>query len=271
MDESREAGMQSGWPGEWPRPDQRAPSAPAPAQPQEPPQAPTDGSWETIGWPGWSGEPEASAAGSSSDQPRRTPRGVVTAVGLVLAGALAGGVGIAAVQHGSPTTTSAAAAQGFPGAAGSAGGQGQLGQGQLGQGQPGQGFPGDGFGRDDDGEQRFIGTVTAVSGSSVTVQTQSGTATYEVSGDTQVIKDGQVASVSDLASGDQVLMHVLTGGSTPTVERIIAGRLPQLGGAGLPGDRDGDGQRQGDGGGAPGGPAGGSTGSSGGTTTGLQT
>lgn len=254
MDESRGGGMQSGWPGEWPRPEQHAP---APAQ--TPPVGPAGGARETAGWPDWSDRPEA-ATTASPDRPGRSPRGALAAVGLVLAGALAGGIGIAAVQHGAGGTTSTAAAPGF-GAAGPAVGQ------RPGQGQLGQGLPGGGFGRDD-GEQRLVGTVTTLTGSSLTVRTQSGTATYQVNGDTQVIKDGQPAALSDLASGDQVLLHVLTGGGTPTVERIIAGQPPQPGDGGFPGGRDGDGPQQGDGG--PDGP-GGSAGSAGGTTTGLRT
>ncbi|HEU4676651.1 MAG TPA: hypothetical protein VFS29_11715 [Motilibacteraceae bacterium] len=256
MDESREGGMQSGWPGEWPRPEQHVPSAP----PQAAGQEPAGSSWETTGWPGRSGEPDEPGAQAPADRPHRTSRGALSAVGLVLAGALAGGIGIAAVQHGS-TTTASTAAQGLAGAPGPAGGQGQLGQGQLGQGQLGQGFPG-GAGRDDD-EQRLVGTVTTVSGSSVTVQTQSGTTTYQVNADTQVIKDGQVATLSDLASGDQVLVHVIPGDSTPTVERIIAGRLPQqLGGPGV---------GRGPGGPGDGGPGDGQQGGAAGGTTGLRT
>ncbi|MGN6333125.1 MAG: hypothetical protein ACTHOD_15985 [Motilibacteraceae bacterium] len=246
MDESRDSGMQSGWPGEWPRPEPATAPAPVLAGQDPGPAAPARGPREATEWPGWSSD---QSAGARPDGKRRSPKGIVTAVGLVLAGALAGGIGIAAVQHGSTTTTETAAAQGLPGAAGAAGGQGR----------PGQGFPG-GFGRDD-GEQRFVGTLTSVSGSSVTVRTQSGTATYQVSDQTQVVKDGQAANLSDLAAGDQVLVHVIPGGSTPTVERIIAGRLPQPGDLGLPGGPDGGGQGDGQQGG----------GSSGGTTTGVRT
>lgn len=260
MDESREGGMRSGWPGEWPRPEQAASQTPHPAHaPAGSPTdaAPAEGTWPATDWPEMSSEQPAD---SGHDEDRRRPQGMLTAVGLLLAGALAGGIGVAAVQHGSGSTTTTAAAQRSLGA-------GAQGQGQLGQGQLGQGFPG-GFGRDD-GEQRFVGTLTQVSGSSVTVRTQSGTATYQVGSDTQVVKDGQVASVSDLAAGDEVLMHVISGGGTPTVERIIAGRLPQLSGPGLPGGPDGDG---GPGGGQQGdGQQGGSGSSSGGTTTGLRT
>jgi hypothetical protein len=79
------------------------------------------------------------------------------------------------------------------------------------------------------GEQRVVGTISAVGDSSITIATPSGTATYQVSDATEIAKDGAQAALSDLSAGEVVLVHLVPGssGSTDpadmTVERIIAG------------------------------------------------
>ena len=61
----------------------------------------------------------------------------------------------------------------------------------------------------------------------MTVTAQDGTsATYAVDADTQIAKDGTQAQLSDLAAGDTVLVHVLTG---DVAERIVVGQLPSPG------------------------------------------
>jgi hypothetical protein len=87
--------------------------------------------------------------------------------------------------------------------------------------QGGQGLRG-GFGGQD-GEQRLTGTLTAVSGSKLTVKSSAGTATYQVVPQTQIVRDGALASASDLKVGDRVLVHVFPAtGSDGVLERVIA-------------------------------------------------
>ena len=118
-------------------------------------------------------------------------------------------------------------------------GQGQLSQGQPSQGQQGQGMqsfggpmgggpmgggpPGTGMA----GEQHVQGTVAGASGSTLRVTTASGTTSYAVSSSTQVIRNGQAATLSDLRTGDPVVVHVITSNGSDVVERVIAGTMTQ--------------------------------------------
>jgi hypothetical protein len=69
---------------------------------------------------------------------------------------------------------------------------------------------------------------------SVTVRANGATKTYGVVADTEIIRNGSQASLSDLKAGDLAFLHVYPQGSTMLVERIFAGALPG-GGQGIPG------------------------------------
>ena len=108
----------------------------------------------------------------------------------------------------------------------------------------GDGFDGHGHGLPPGfaGEQHLTGILTAVGDSTVTVESSSGTATYRVVSDTQILRDGAAAQLSDLNAGDPVLVHVYPASSDSdrmVVERIFAGTLPS--GPGLDPDGDDDG------------------------------
>lgn len=178
----------------------------------------------------YASEPDA----VESPGPRRPSSTTMRMAALVAAAALAGGGVTYVVSHDSSSGGTAQVAS-----------TGTTGQAPGGQGAPGgTGGPG-GFGGVD-GEQRIVGTVSAVGSSSITVATTSGTQTYQVSGATEIAKDGVQASLSDLSTGEVVLVHLVPGsnGSTDpadmTVERIIAG-TGGLGGGFGPGDGNGTG------------------------------
>lgn len=191
------------------------------------------------------GEPDAVA----SPGPRRPSNTVLRMAALVAAAAVAGGGVTYVLTHGSSSGGTAQVAS--TGTAGQLpGGTGTAPQGGTGT-QPGtgQGGPGGGFGGVD-GEQRIIGTISAVGSSSITVATSSGTQTYPVSGSTEIAQDGAQASLSDLTKGEVVLVHLIpssSGSSDLVVERIIAGTggfAPRGG----PGQDDGSGSADGQGG-----------------------
>ena len=130
-----------------------------------------------------------------------------------------------------------------PGAGGAQGGV-QGGQGLQGGGQGlqggGQGLQGGAGGQGLGGEQHVIGTLTAVSGSKVTVRTSSGSATYQLVAQTQIVRDGALASASDLRAGDRVLVHVFpANGSDGVLERLIAVSGTGSGRSGTQGNQDG--------------------------------
>ena len=88
-----------------------------------------------------------------------------------------------------------------------------------------------------------VRTGAGVGDSTVTVESASGTATYQVVSDTQIVRDGAAAQLSDLEAGDPVLVHVYPASSDSdrmVVERIFAGTLPSSPGLG-PDDDDDDG------------------------------
>jgi hypothetical protein len=88
----------------------------------------------------------------------------------------------------------------------------------------GSGGPGGGFQRGD----RAFGTVSAVSSTSITIQTRSGTtSTYTITSSTTVTNAGQSASVSDIQSGDTVIM-TLDSSNTQDVSSIMLN--PSFGG-----------------------------------------
>jgi hypothetical protein len=166
---------------------------------------------------------EPGAAGSS---PLRKPIAIAAAVcaAVLLAG---GALGYLAGRH-SGSSASTAAFSGPPGAGGFAG-------------------PPNGGGRGFDGaggitgEQHIHGTLGAVGGSTITVETSSGSTTYTVTPTTTIIRNGQQTSLSDLKSGERVLVHVYPGTSGKLqIEGIFAGTLP-TGGPGFGGPPQGGG------------------------------
>jgi hypothetical protein len=170
--------------------------------------------------------------GAQASAPLRTPtrgRRVGAGAGLFVAGAVVGAL-LTGVYTGWGANASATALTGQNGPAqpgapdGSVQGEqsqnGQGLQGQGGQGRGGQGF-GAGPGFANGGEQRVYGTLTAVSSSKLGVKTSSGTTT--ISSNTQILRNGQLASASDLRVGDAVLVHVFPAtNSDGVLERVIA-------------------------------------------------
>jgi hypothetical protein len=57
----------------------------------------------------------------------------------------------------------------------------------------------------------------------VTVKSSSGTATYTVDGSSQVVRDGQAATLAAVKAGDPVFVHVYPSGGKLLVERLFAG------------------------------------------------
>ena len=150
--------------------------------------------------------------------PRRDRAALAKGAGLVAAGLLVGALVTSALQGGgssaSASAAPAAAAAPAQGGTGTQDGTGGLGGPGFG-GQGAQGFGGQA------GEEHVTGTISKVTGSSLTVQGSDGsTATYTVDSSTQIAKDGQLVQLSDLQAGDQVLVHVLSG---DVAERILVG------------------------------------------------
>jgi hypothetical protein len=185
--------------------------------------------------------PPAPPAGSSGGRRFKT---LATGAGLVLGGVLAGTVAVSAAQgltgHGAQPT--AVVAQAGGGAGAGAPGLGSAPQPQQGfGGRSGGGLGGGGLA----GEQRLSGTVAAVGSSSLSVTTASGTVSYAVTAQTEIVKDGQPVGLSALQKGDAVFLHVYPSGSGMAAERIFAGNPPAGGpgpggpGLGGPGRDDG--------------------------------
>jgi hypothetical protein len=195
-------------------PEDLPPAGGVPAQPYG---VPAPGPYGGYGAPSAHVPPAGSdqiASGGPDPEPGR--RGALAkGAGLLVAGLLVGVLGVTALQHdgSAATRNTASTSPAGPGSQGSSGGQGFGGQGF------GQGLPGGGGGVD--GETRTVGTVTAVSGSSVTVRASDGTsATYQVDSDTQVARDGVEIALSDVKAGERVLVHVLPGN---VAERVLVG------------------------------------------------
>ena len=170
--------------------------------------------------------------------PRQGRSQLLGASGLVAAGLVAGVVGTFAIGHHDAGTTTFQPAgstvqQGQNGFGGFPPGMQNGQQGGTGQQQQGsgtiQGGPMGGFGGPGGmaGEEHVQGTVAGVSGSTLKVKTASGTTSYTVSSSTQVIRNGQAAQLSDLKTGDPVVVHVITTNGSNAVERVIAGTMSQ--------------------------------------------
>jgi hypothetical protein len=134
--------------------------------------------------------------------------------GLIAAGAVVGGLVVTSLHHGSATSITPAASAGPQGTGQFPGGPHGTGQ-FAGGGGPG-GLP---------GEQRLSGTLVSVGSSTVTVRTTSGTSTYAVTSGTEIVRNGQPASLGALKPGDPVFLHVYPSGSASglAVERLFAG------------------------------------------------
>jgi hypothetical protein len=195
--------------------------------------------------------PESGEAEPTSERPavadNRTSRRAAMSAAILAGGLIVGGgVGYAVGHdHGRSSNESARAGIGFAG--GIPGGPNQLPDGSRGgPGDASGGIPG-GI----SGEQHVQGTLTAKSGSKLTVKTSDGTsASYTVSSTTQIVRDGTMAALSDLKIGDAVQVHVIpaSSGSGTVVERVFAGTSATSFGPGGLGGPPGDGQL-----GAPGG------------------
>jgi hypothetical protein len=84
------------------------------------------------------------------------------------------------------------------------------------------------------GARGEFGDVTAVSSTSITINdTRSGAAkTLSISSDTAVTKDGNTASVSDIAAGDRVIVQTDTTDTTKATRITINPTMPS-GGPGM--------------------------------------
>lgn len=202
--------------------DQPTPDAPVPAADQ---WLTSPETYRAVPGTEPSATPEATAGAAAGGSPAKgRPRWVPWAAGagLVAVGVLAGG-GVALAlggddDHGRDGAFPAVGQPGLPA-----------------PGLPGPGLPGE---RDDDrdgafqqpggivGEQRLSGTLTAVTSDSLTLRVSGSETTYALTSASQVVVDGQPATVSDLSKGDAVLMHVIPGANGDfVVERVFAGDL----------------------------------------------
>ena len=186
-----------------------------------------------------SGVPEATTEPAPARGWRAASRGqrvlALASAGVLLAGGVA--VAAATTSGADDTGTTANTAGQVPGGLTQPQPGGQAPDGDQGFGGPGGGPGGVA------GEEHVEGTVSATTGSTVTVKATDGTtATYTVTSDTQVVRDGAQARISDVQVGDAVLVHVLptTSAGHKAAERLFAGTLPAGGfgggGPGGPGD-----------------------------------
>jgi hypothetical protein len=136
-------------------------------------------------------------------QPARRPTSIPARLAAIVAAAvLAGGGAGFVVGHETASGGSSATASAFAGPRGA--------------------FAGGGVA----GEEHVQGTVTATGASSLTVKTSSGsTVTYSIQSTTQIVRDGQTATLSSLQAGDPVVVHVVpsSSGSSKLVELVLAG------------------------------------------------
>ena len=146
----------------------------------------------------------------SPPPPRRA--GAARATALVAAGLLVGGGLVFALVDRS----------GSSGAANNA----SAAVGSLAGGPPSGGNGGFGFGGVA-GEQHIQGTIAGKTATTVTVKSTSGTATYTVNATTEIVRNGQSATLGSVEVGDPVLVHVYPSSSgRMMVERLFAGTLP---------------------------------------------
>ncbi len=147
-------------------------------------------------------EPATAPSATQGSTPLR--RGARVAAPIVAA-LLVGGAVVYAVDHGSgASTTSAGTSAVFAGPQASGGAGGAAGPVA--------------------GEEHIQGTVTAKTSSTVTVKSSGGTATYTVNATTEIVRNGQTATLADIKVNDPVLVHVFPSASgRMLVERLLAG------------------------------------------------
>jgi hypothetical protein len=159
-------------------------------------------------------------------QPRKTlnlPAATAVLVGIVvLAIGLAGGAGLhAAFASGSGGGNPQAGAGGY------GRGLGGYGQGQ-GQGGAGQGRPGGA------GGGGTVGTIVSADSSQLVVKTQTGNVTVKLTGST-AIEINAKGTVSDLKTGEQVVVNGTTSNGTLTADTVRQGAAGAGGGFNRPG------------------------------------
>lgn len=182
-----------------------SPDRPAGPPPQEPPPY---NSWQQA----YAAEPEPEPPARRPTMSRPSP--ATMRLAALVAAAAAAGAAVTYIATNDSNSPSQVASTALPGQQGGTDGQ-QQGPGAFPQGPGGV-----------DGEQRIVGTLAAVGDSSIALTTPSGTETYAVTDATQIAQDGVPASLSDLTTGETVLVHLVpssSGSSDLVVERIIAG------------------------------------------------
>jgi hypothetical protein len=174
------------------------------------------------------GGPDEPVTPSAVALPSRRPSRFL-APGFLAGGLVAGVLGGFVLGHRSDGTTTFTPAGNQQQGAQTFGGPGGVMPQQGGTGQQAP-QPGSGL----DGEQRIQGTLTAVGSSSVTVSTSAGRATYKVNGTSQIVRNGQVATLAELKVGESVFLHVYSSGGSLVVERLFSGTSPMGGFPGGP-------------------------------------
>lgn len=152
--------------------------------------------------------PSPTASVGAASTPRKTM--AAWALSLVVVGGAGYAIGHSSSSTSAATPSALTQTQGGPGGTTT---QGQ-GQGQL-------GGPGGG-----NFTPPTSGTITAISASSITVQTSAGASqTFAITSSTAVMNDGAQASASDLAVGDTVVVITGTPGSTTTSSSTSATQI----------------------------------------------
>jgi hypothetical protein len=146
----------------------------------------------------------------ASRQPRRQveiPKSFLTVIGVIILVGLSFYGGMAYQKSHQPKAAATTAAN-------ASGGQGGLGGGQR-------------FGN---GQRPTIGSVTAISATSITVQdSRSGTSsTLSITSSTQITDNGQTVAASDIQTGDTVLVTASTTDKTQAARILVN---PSFGGS----------------------------------------
>jgi hypothetical protein len=139
---------------------------------------------------------------------------------LIAAGAIVGGGAALAVDHSSGSSTTASG-QGTGGAPGGSSGSGFA---------PGSGSGTSGGAGVSPTSYRLSGTITAISGSRVTIRAGSGSKTYTVTSSTHLQRNGSTVVLSSFKTGDSVFGSTTTSGGS-TLNDLMVG-TPGMGGTG---------------------------------------
>jgi len=149
----------------------------------------------------------------------RSRRGLAAKAGLVTAGVLAGGVLATSLAAGAATPSPTPAASGSATTVPQQGTQPGVGETDgIPESQEHHGGVGGHGGHGLD----LSGTVTAVTGSSITIKTATATTTYAVTSASDIDKNGE-AKLSELVVGDAVTFSATTSGTTQTIDKLHAG------------------------------------------------